>query len=91
MWGNPTLFLPRQKYLPKTVSPKVQYSWSGEILKVLKSKTVNAELFSLCNLCKNKLFGKSADLKSAFIPCLINLKLIFFMRKLFLFWVSSGT
>ena len=46
----------------KTICPKVQCGWSGR-----------CELHSLHNLWKNKLFGRSADLKSCYIPWLINL------------------
>ena len=57
MWGNPTLFAPGQKYLPK--------NYLCEKLGQLKWKI---SIVQSSYLCKNKLFGRSADLKSSYIP-----------------------
>ena len=72
----------------KNICPKVQCNWSERL-----------ELHSLHNLCKNKLVGRSAGLKSCYIPWLMNfqqfsnetkdmlyLKLIWYNR--FVLWLE---
>ena len=62
-WVTPHFLHQDKNIYQKTICPKGQCSWSGEILKVLKSETVNAELRSFYNLCKNKLFRRSLTSK----------------------------
>ena len=47
MWVTPNFFHHGKNVYQKTICLKVQCRQSGEILKVLKSETVNTELYSL--------------------------------------------
>ena len=52
-----------KKSTNKNSCSEVQCSWSRETMKVRDSKTVNDELHNFHSLYKDKLFGRSIDLK----------------------------
>ena len=68
---TPQFFHQGKNVYQNIICPKIQCSWSGR-----------CELRSLHNLCKNKLFGRSANLKSCYIPWLINFNNFQMKRKI---------
>ena len=70
-WVTPHLLHQGKNIYQKTICPKVHCSWSGR-----------CESRSPHNLCKNKLFVRSTDLKSCYRSWLINFNKFQMKRKI---------